>query len=302
MKIKETILIIAISGAVTFGLNYYFTLNSKVVKNDTQQITDLQNEINSLKSKLTELATNVASNAKETKRDNSDIYLEGMSELVNDMSQMLDSSGLTTIATNEASGRVMQRVVDDYANRMKIEEYTAKMGKIAAEQSADDGQRYGKEFSDLADSAGRFWGNNPANASNRNELIKKYPESYAAFNAMSINLMMELSTNNIDAAVKWYDVMLNSRYNEAVSQANTKTLLSAQYMLANSLIEADRTSEAWDIISILEDNSDDMVLSMNVGRNRRGGRQQQMPFGQNRRPIQTAAEAAKILKEKIDNL
>ena len=268
-----------------------------------QRLILLENNFMEITKNFTNLIEKFQDNSKKSNAKANDIYAEGMAEFVNDIAQsffavedLLDNIGIKDAATNEITEKAMQRLVEDYKTKIRFEEYCANMEKIRLQQLESDVNLYGKEIIEISDAAFGFTNAN-VQAACRAELLEKYPNSFAAVNAMSGNMIVALSTNNIDAALDWYDKMSDSSKHNAIAYANLKTLPTTQYMLANSLIEAGRKDEAEFFINALEMNQDDMIVALNIGRNRRAI--QQLFVNQNRSLQQSAASSAKILREKL---
>lgn len=209
--------------------------------------------------------------------DNTEVYntLMAFNEKLYELESMMKAAGLDSLSTNE-NAAVMTELVEEKALSMKREKYSTTMRSLRDDQRKSDSEKYGEAFTALEEKT-RFRprrGGNQGDAMNeretaQQEILAKYPDSYAATQIKSERVARNMFQGNYqDALASYKEYMQNSNAQESVNDFGMRNSTSLQYSLANSAIENGDTATARELIAALENSGDDMVFAF--GSNSRG--------------------------------
>ena len=218
-----------------------------------------------------------------------DDILASFNEKLYNLEQMLVAAGLDVLSTNESiEASVVTELVEEKALSMRREKYQTSMRELRETQRNSDTERYGQNFTELQEKTRFRWGGNRDESQEdrekrvqemqqaREELIRQYPDSYAAAQLQAENAGWNLAQNNYQEALKAYKSMMESeKGSEVVNEWGTRNATGLQYSLANKAIEEGDYATARSIIKDLESSNDDMVMAFEGfggGRGGRGGR------------------------------
>jgi len=269
----------------------------------TLQIDTIQKQVMALDTRITELTGKIDKMASRSSRasaalanvstdDLSPDALVALNDAMYKLEEIVDASGLKTIATNMAvDPSIMKQVYDEYYDRKVVNEYQTAMRDMNIAQHTADKEQYGEDVDKLYDAAharggrggGRRGGQN--NQDNQDQqaaeqareqaftdLVDKYPDANATAMLVAERAMGSMFRGNMEDAEKYYSMLTeNSQSTEVVTDWGMKAVPTMQYYLANQYIENGQTDKALVIIDQLANSGDDMIFGGGGGRGGRGG-------------------------------
>jgi hypothetical protein len=223
-------------------------------------------------------------------------YLVSLNNAMYQLEEIVDASGLKSIATNFAvDPTILKNMYDEQYRRKKETEYRERMTDLNLAQHEADKQEYGEEVATLYQSARFQFGRGRNDEGSReeaeakrekakNELLENYPDANATAMVVAESAVGAAFRGNLEDAEKNYALLMeNDKRSQVVTDWGMKAAPTLQYYLASQYIEKGRTQEAEDMIYQLEQSGDDMVLSAGRRRGRPG--------------YQTTSDAVKELRE-----
>lgn len=255
-------------------------------------LRSLENRLERIEKRLVDLEKTPAPKvAQAVSVDNGavDDILASFNEKLYNLEQMLVAAGLDVLSTNESiEASVVTELVEEKALSMRREKYQTSMRELRETQRQSDQEKYGQQFTELQEKTRFRWGGNRDESQEdrekrmqemqqaREDLIRQYPDSYAAAQLQAESTVWNLMQNNYQDALKTYkDMMASEKGSEVVNEWGTRNATGLQYSLANKAIEEGDYATARSIIKDLESSNDDMVMAFEGfggGRGGRGGR------------------------------
>ena len=262
-------------------------------------LRSLENRLERIEKRLGDLEKTPAPKAAQAVSvDNGavDDILASFNEKLYNLEQMLVAAGLDVLSTNESiEASVVTELVEEKALSMRREKYQTSMRELRETQRKSDSDNYGAAFTELQEKTRFRWGGNRDESQEdrekrmqemqqaREDLIRQYPDSYAAAQLQAESATWNLMQNNYQEALKAYKSMMDSEKGaEVVNDWGLRNATGLQYSLANKAIEEGDYATARSIIKDLESSNDDMVMAFEGfggGRGGRGGRRGGGPGG-----------------------
>lgn len=218
-----------------------------------------------------------------------DDILASFNEKLYNLEQMMVAAGFDVLSTNEdIEVSAMAELVEEKTMEKRREKYQATMRELRDTQRKSDSDNYGTAFTELQEKTRFRWGGNRNESQEdrekrmqemqqaREDLIRQYPDSYAAAQLRAETAAWNLMQNNYQDALSTYkDLMASSKGTEAVNEWGVRNVTGLQYSLANKAIEEGDYATARSIMKDLESSGDDLVMAFEGfggGRGGRGGR------------------------------
>lgn len=275
-------------------------------KSDTsgEEAKNLSMSVRSLEAKLDKLEKRISEMEKKPAASREAVVSSGDSGAVEEtlaafneklynLEQMMVAAGFNVISTNEdLEVSAMAELVEEKTMTMRREKYQTAMRELRDTQRQSDSDNYGAAFTELQEKTRFRWGGNRNESQEdrekrmqemvqaREDLIRQYPDSYAAAQLRAETAAWNLMQNNYQDALSTYkDLMASSKGTEAVNEWGVRNVTGLQYSLANKAIEEGDYATARSIMKDLESSNDDMVMAFDGfggggpgGRGGRGGR------------------------------
>lgn len=275
-------------------------------KSDTsgEEAKNLSMSVRSLEAKLDKLEKRISEMEKKPAASREAVVSSGDSGAVEEtlaafneklynLEQMMVAAGFNVISTNEdLEVSAMAELVEEKTMTMRREKYQTAMRELRDTQRKSDSDNYGAAFTELQEKTRFRWGGNRNESQEdrekrmqemvqaREDLIRQYPDSYAAAQLRAETAAWNLMQNNYQDALSTYkDLMASSKGAEAVNDFGMRNVTGLQYSLANKAIEEGDYATARSIMKDLESSNDDMVMAFDGfggggpgGRGGRGGR------------------------------
>lgn len=222
---------------------------------------------------------------------NVDEILEAFNEKLYNLEQMMVAAGFDVLSTNEdIEVSAMAELVEEKTMEKRREKYQTSMRELRDTQRKSDSEKFGTAFTELQEKTRFRWGGNRNESQEdrekrmqemvqaREDLIRQYPDSYAAAQLRAESAAWNLMQNNYQDALKTYkELMASEKGTEAVNDFGMRNATGLQYSLANKAIEEGDYATARSIMKDLESSSDDLVMAFEGfgggrGRGGRGGR------------------------------
>jgi len=218
-----------------------------------------------------------------------DDILASFNEKLYNLEQMMVAAGFDVLSTNEdIEVSAMAELVEEKTMEKRREKYQTTMRELRDTQRKSDSDNYGAAFTELQEKTRFRWGGNRNESQEdrekrmqemqqaREDLIRQYPDSYAAAQLRAETAAWNLMQNNYQDALSTYkDLMASSKGTEAVNEWGVRNVTGLQYSLANKAIEEGDYATARSIMKDLESSGDDLVMAFEGfggGRGGRGGR------------------------------
>jgi tetratricopeptide (TPR) repeat protein len=172
------------------------------------------------------------------------------------------STPLTELARNEnLDPEVLQEIYDERMQQKDIEQYRKKLIDWNAEQRKIDKEQYGEELDELYQHA-RLARGTGVSAEEReaafNELLEKYPDSYAAAKLISDRAFLSaLMKRDISETEKYYDMLMandNDYFRNVVTDTGMEAVPAIEHNLAYLYLRDGRIDEAKSMLDSLDTN------------------------------------------------
>ena len=245
-----------------------------------KQMRDISGTLQELKSSQERRA---ASRIKidENAPEDLNAYLVSLNDAMYQLEEIVDASGLKSIATNLAvDPSILKNMYDEQFLRKKQNDFRERMTEINTAQHKADEQEYGEEVKPLYDSArfqfgrGRGGNNKEAEAKReqaKKELLENYPDANATAMVVAESAIGSAFRGNLKDVEENYALLMeNDKRSQVVTDWGMKAAPTLQYYLASQFIEKGRKQEAEDMIYQLEQSGEDMVFGADRGRGRPG--------------------------------
>ncbi len=229
------------------------------------QLTALSNSLASLDQRSVERpSTRAAAGTGDISAHMSDI-LVAMNDSMFQLEQIVDASGMKTIATNDAVDQsIMKQVYDEYYERKLIATHRERMEEMNQALHTADTETYDEELKDLYEEARFVWGrkDNPEQREvAMKELLEKYPDANATGMIIAESAMMSALKNNLEDAERYYGMLAeNDNFSDIVTDWNLKAVPTMQYYLAGQYIDKGRPDDARRMINALTRNNETMIF------------------------------------------
>ena len=269
--------------------------NSDELKSISLSLRSLENRLEKIEKRMGTLEK-APQSGKETIKiasdnGNVDEILEAFNEKLYNLEQMMVAAGFDVLSTNEdIEVSAMAELVEEKTMEKRREKYQTSMRELRDTQRKSDSDNYGTAFTELQEKTRFRWGGNRNESQEdrekrmqemtqaREDLIRQYPDSYAAAQLRAESAAWNLMQNNYQDALKTYkELMASEKGTEAVNDFGMRNATGLQYSLANKAIEEGDYATARSIMKDLESSSDDLVMAFEGfgggrGRGGRGGR------------------------------
>ncbi|MBR5902393.1 hypothetical protein IKZ40_08655 [bacterium] len=292
MKHSIPMTLLFVFGLALLGCQKSDTSNEEA-KNLSMSVRSLETKLDKLEKRLAAIEKKPASvGAAAVASGDSAVEetLAAFNEKLYNLEQMMVAAGFNVISTNEdLEVSAMAELVEEKTMTMRREKYQTAMRELRDTQRQSDQEKYGQQFTELQEKTRFRWGGNRNESQEdrekrmqemvqaREDLIRQYPDSYAAAQLRAESAAWNLMQNNYQEALKTYRELMDSgKGTEAVNDFGMRNATGLQYSLANKAIEEGDYATARSIMKDLESSGDDMVMAFEGfggGRGRgRGGR------------------------------
>lgn len=269
--------------------------NNDELKSISLSLRSLENRLEKIEKRMGTLEK-APQSGKETIKvasdnGNVDEILEAFNEKLYNLEQMMVAAGFDVLSTNEdIEVSAMAELVEEKTMEKRREKYQTSMRELRDTQRKSDSDNYGAAFTELQEKTRFRWGGNRNESQEdrekrmqemvqaREDLIRQYPDSYAAAQLRAESAAWNLMQNNYSEALKTYkELMASGKGTEAVNDFGMRNATGLQYSLASKAIEEGDYATARSIMKDLESSSDDLVMAFEGfgggrGRGGRGGR------------------------------
>ena len=266
--------------------------NDDEMKSVSLSLRSLENRLEKIEKRLGSLEKAPSAKAEVTSVSVSgdvDDILASFNEKLYNLEQMMVAAGFDVLSTNEdIEVSAMAELVEEKTMEKRREKYQTTMRELRDTQRKSDSDNYGTAFTELQEKTRFRWGGNRNESQEdrekrmqemqqaREDLIRQYPDSYAAAQLRAETAAWNLMQNNYQDALSTYkDLMASSKGTEAVNEWGVRNVTGLQYSLANKAIEEGDYATARSIMKDLESSGDDLVMAFEGfggGRGGRGGR------------------------------
>lgn len=255
----------------------------------SSRITNLEKQLRDISTTLADIKTAQERRAASTARikidentpESLNDYLVSINDAMYQLEEIVDASGLKSIATNLAvDPSILKNLYDEQYRRKKETEHRNVMVQLNTAQHEADKAEYGEEVQTLYEASRFQFGRRGGQDQNReeaeaarekamNELIEKYPDANATGMVIAENAMGAAFRGNLEDAEKYYAMLMESeKRSQVVTDWGMKAAPTMQYYLASQYIEKGRTQEAEDLIYQLEQGGNDMIFAAGQTRGR----------------------------------
>ena len=266
--------------------------NDDEMKSVSLSLRSLENRLEKIEKRIAGLEKAPSAKAEVTNVSVSgdvDDILASFNEKLYNLEQMMVAAGFDVLSTNEdIEVSAMAELVEEKTMEKRREKYQTTMRELRDTQRKSDSDNYGAAFTELQEKTRFRWGGNRNESQEdrekrmqemvqaREDLIRQYPDSYAAAQLRAETAAWNLMQNNYQDALSTYkDLMASSKGTEAVNEWGVRNVTGLQYSLANKAIEEGDYATARSIMKDLESSGDDLVMAFEGfggGRGGRGGR------------------------------
>jgi hypothetical protein len=162
---------------------------------------------------------------------------------------------------------VILELHDERVKENEIESELDYLRGISGEQRQFDKNKYDEEINELYRKtlSRRFGGNlsEEERLDALNELLEKYPDSYAAAKAVSTKAIESVMRSNLEAAEGYYDMLLASQASKAdrvVLDSGFEAVPTVEHVLAYAYYRSGRTEDVKTVVKSLEENYSDSLF------------------------------------------
>ncbi|MBQ7554826.1 hypothetical protein IJS98_00015 [bacterium] len=288
---KHTLLTLGLIAALVIMVGCEKKTNDDEMKSVALSLRSLENRIEKIEKRMgtLEKAPSAKTEIQKVSTDgNVDEILEAFNEKLYNLEQMMVAAGFDVLSTNEdIEVSAMAELVEEKTMEKRREKYQTSMRELRDTQRKSDSDNYGAAFTELQEKTRFRWGGNRNESQEdrekrmqemvqaREDLIRQYPDSYAAAQLRAETAAWNLMQNNYQDALNTYkDLMASSKGTEAVNEWGVRNVTGLQYSLANKAIEEGDYATARSIMKDLESSGDDLVMAFEGfgGGRGRGGR------------------------------
>jgi len=286
---KHTLLTLGLIAALVIMVGCEKKTNDDEMKSVALSLRSLENRIEKIEKRMGTLEKAPSAKAEVTNVSVSgdvDDILASFNEKLYNLEQMMVAAGFDVLSTNEdIEVSAMAELVEEKTMEKRREKYQATMRELRDTQRKSDSDNYGAAFTELQEKTRFRWGGNRNESQEdrekrmqemvqaREDLIRQYPDSYAAAQLRAETAAWNLMQNNYQDALSTYkDLMASSKGTEAVNEWGVRNVTGLQYSLANKAIEEGDYATARSIMKDLESSGDDLVMAFDGFGGGRGGR------------------------------
>jgi hypothetical protein len=161
---------------------------------------------------------------------------------------------------------VILELHDERVRKNEIESELNYLRGISGEQRQLDKNKYDEDLNDLyRQTLSRRFGGNLSQEERQNalnELLDKYPDSYAAAKAVSSKALESVMRNNIGAAEEYYDMLVDvqaKKTDRVVLDNGFEAVPTVEHTLAYAYYRSGRTEDVKTMVKSLEENYSDSL-------------------------------------------
>jgi len=269
--------------AITAFYSYHAYDSSRDIQKAHQQSLDtLHHNVARLEATLTEISHKLAPAQDQTNRTAVDLNLKKLNprgsqpsgsplQTLQQMEQILDSTGLAQLAENEnVDPRILQQMYDEYAQRNQIASYRQQLLRKDGERLGADRKNYGEDLMSLYELARHRRGSDVDRETREKafeEMLEKYPDTYATAKVIGERAVRSAFRRNT-AAVEEYYAMLrqNDKFATVTTERGMEVLPNVEHYLAQQYLRDGRMEDARALKDSLELNfSDSYILTRKPG-------------------------------------
>jgi hypothetical protein len=162
---------------------------------------------------------------------------------------------------------IIQELHDERVMKNEIESELDYLRGISGEQRQFDKNKYDEEINDLYRKTlpRRFGGNLSEEERQQalDELLDKYPDSYAAAKAVSSKALESVMRNNLEAAEGYYDMLLDvqgKKTDRVVLDNGFEAVPTVEHTMAYAYFRSGRTEDVKAMVKSLEENYSDSLF------------------------------------------
>jgi hypothetical protein len=237
------------------------------VKDLRQDMVQLDTRIKEFEKLLKETqASPTASNLKEVSKAGIDKGLKNKKpKIVKSFLAPTKQNQLDVIA--DLNPNIIQELHDERVMKNEIESELDYLRGVSGEQRQFDKNKYDEEINDLYRKTlpRRFGGNLSEEERQKalDELLDKYPDSYAAAKAVSSKAIESVMRNNLESAEGYYDMLLDvqaKKTDRVVLDNGFEAVPTVEHTLAYAYYRSGRTEDVKTVVKSLEENYSDSLF------------------------------------------
>jgi hypothetical protein len=268
---------------ITAGYSYQAYNSSQDIQRAHKKSLDtLHQEITRLEAKLTELGNELAAapgqargtagdlNSKKIKPRASRSSVSQLQAL-EQMEQILDSTGLAQLAENEnVDPSILLQMYDEYAQRNQVASYRQQLIQMDRERFDADRKNYEDELISLYELARHRRGSDTDRETREKafeEMLAKYPDAYATAKVIAERAVRSAFRRNTAAAEEYYNLLRqNDKFSNVTTDRGMEVMPNIEHYLAQQYVRDGRIEDARVLRDSLELNfSDSYILTREAG-------------------------------------
>jgi hypothetical protein len=195
---------------------------------------------------------------------------QSASDELEKMMEIIKSTGLDKLAEKgNTDPGVIQELYEKQIKENEIQSRLNDFRELYDEQLQIDNDQYGEELDELLKSAmprrPRSKDDEEAREEAINELLDKYPDSYAAAQAVSMKAMEAARVNDIDGAEEYYGMLVDiqgTKSDNVVFRNGLEALPTVGHVLVWTYFRDGRTEDVNNMVNSLEENYSDSLYSI----------------------------------------
>jgi tetratricopeptide (TPR) repeat protein len=269
--------------AITAGYSYHaYNSSQNIQRAHKKSLDTLHQEITRLEAKITELGNELATAQGQVRGPTGDLKSpknkpsasrSSVSHLqtLEQMEQILDSTGLAQLAENEnVDPNILLQMYDEYAQRNQVASYRQQLIQTDRERFETDRKNYEAELMSLYELARHRRGSDTDREIRQKafeEMLEKYPDAYATAKVIAERAVRSAFRRNTTAAEEYYHLLReNDKFSSVTTDRGLEVLPNIEHYLAQQYLRDGRIEDARVLRDSLELNfSDSYILTREPG-------------------------------------
>ncbi len=269
--------------ALTAGYSYHaYNLSRNIQRAHQKSLDTLHQEITRLEAKLTELGSELAVARGQTRGTTGDLkspenkFSTSRStvlqlQTLEQMEQILDSTGLAQLAENEnVDPSILLQMYDEYAQRNQVASYRQKLLQKDREDLDADSKNYEEELMSLYELARHRRGSDTDRETREKafeEMVEKYPDAYATAKVIAERAVWSAFRGNTTVVEEYYQMLRqNDKFATVTTDRGLEVLPNIAHYLAQQYLRDGRMEDARGLRDSLDLNySDSYILTREPG-------------------------------------
>lgn len=265
--------------AITAIYSYQAYDSARDIQKAHQQSLDtLHHDVARLEATLAEISPKLAPAQDQTDRTAVDLNLKKLKprgsqpsasqlQTLQQMEQILDSTGLAQLAENEnVDPHILQQMYDEYAQRNQIASYRQQLLQKDGERLGADRKNYGEDLMSLYELARHRRGSDTDSETREKafeEMLEKYPDTYATAKVIAERAVRSAFRSNTTAVEDYYHLLRqNDKFSTVTTDRGMEVMPNIEHYLAQQYLRDGRIEDARVLRDSLELNfSDSYILT-----------------------------------------